>query len=70
MDTETPTPEAESKSNAPQVQNSQPVNNQTSSPVPLDLEILFGILAFGFGLTAWILPHANESNLRKKWNKK
>jgi hypothetical protein len=70
MATETPTPETESKSNAPLVQNSQPVNNQTSSPVPLGLEILFGFLAFGFGLTAWILPHANESNLRKKWNKK
>jgi hypothetical protein len=70
MVTETPTPEAESKSNAPLVQNSQPVNNQTPSPVPLGFEILFGFLAFGFGLTAWILPHANESNLRKKWNKK
>ena len=70
MSTETPTPEAESKSNAPLVQNSQPVNNQTPSPVPLGLEILFGFLAFGFGLTTWILPHTNESNLRKKWNKK
>jgi hypothetical protein len=70
MTTETPTPEAATKSNAPQVQTSQPVNNQTTSPVPLDLEILFGILAFGFGLTTWILPRTHESNFRKKWNKK
>jgi len=70
MATETSTPEAALKSNAPQVQNSQPVNNQSSSPVPLALETLFGILALGFGLTAWILPRTHESNFRKKWNRK
>ncbi len=59
------------KSNAPQVDHTQIENVQPNgSSLPLDLEIFFGILAIGFGLTAWILPRTNESNLRKKWNKK
>jgi hypothetical protein len=70
MATETSTPEAALKSNLPEVQNSQPVNNQNTSPMPPALEALFGILALGFGLTAWILPRTHESNFRKKWNKK
>ncbi len=68
--TDTPTPEIVVKSIAPQVENSQPIHGRNESPVPFDLEILFGILAIGFGITAWILPRNNESNFRKKWNKK
>jgi anti-sigma factor RsiW len=71
MTAETSTPEVALKSNAPQVDHTQPENVQRNeSSVPLDLEILFGILALGFGITAWILPRNNESNFRKKWNKK
>jgi hypothetical protein len=68
---ETSTPEIALKSNAPQVDHTQPENVQRNeSSLPLDLEILFGILALGFGITAWILPRNNESNFRKKWNQK
>ncbi|HEY9151358.1 MAG TPA: hypothetical protein VIN60_00615 [Anaerolineales bacterium] len=68
--TETSTPEFALRSIPLQPRNSQPVNSQTEPSVPFALEILFGILAIGFGVTAWILPRTNERNLRKKWNKK
>jgi len=68
--TDTPAPEIALKSNLPQVENGQPIHTQSESSVPLDLEISFGILAIGFGITAWILPRNNESNFRRKWNKK
>ena len=68
--TETSTPEITLKSVAPQVENTQPIHSQSESSVPFDFEILFGILAIGFGITAWILPRTNESNFRKKWNRK
>jgi hypothetical protein len=68
--TDTPTPEVAVKSFPPQVENSQPIRAQNQSSVPFALEVLFGILAFGFGITAWILPRNNESSFRKKWNKK
>ena len=71
MTAKTSTPEVALKSNAPQVDHTQPENVQPNeSSLPFDFEILFGILAVGFGITAWILPRNNESNLRKKWNKK
>jgi hypothetical protein len=71
MTTETLTPEIALKSNAPQVDHTQLENVQRNeSSLPLDLEIFFGILALGFGITAWILPQNNESNFRKKWNQK
>jgi hypothetical protein len=68
--TETSTPEMALKSNVPQVENTQPIHAQTESSVPFDFEIFFGILALGFGITAWILPRNNERSFRKKWNKK
>jgi len=70
MTTETPTPEIAVKSIPPQAENSQPVHTQNESSVPFDFEILFGILALGFGITAWILPRNNERSFRKKWNQK
>jgi anti-sigma factor RsiW len=70
LTTETSTPEIILKTIPPQVENNQAVNSKSESSLPLDLEILFGILAIGFGITAWILPRNNESNFRKKWNKK
>jgi hypothetical protein len=71
MITATSTPEIALKSNAPQVDHTQPENVQRNeSSLPLDLEIFFGILALGFGITAWILPKNNERSFRKKWNKK
>ena len=67
----TSTPEIALKSNAPQVDHTQPENIQRNeSSLPLDLEIFFGILALGFGTTAWILPRNNERSFRKKLNKK
>jgi anti-sigma factor RsiW len=70
MTTEIPTPEITLKSIPPQPENSQPIHVQNESAVPFALEILFGILALGFGITAWILPRNNERSLRKKWDKK
>ncbi|HUH97021.1 MAG TPA: hypothetical protein VLZ89_06670 [Anaerolineales bacterium] len=70
LPTEISTPVVALKSNAPQLESGQPVRTQTGPSVPFDLEVLFGILALGFGGTAWILPRKYESNLRKKWNKK
>ena len=70
MTTETSTPEIAVKSIPPQVENSVPINSQNESSVPFDFEILFGILALGFGITAWILPRNNERSFRKKWSKK
>ena len=67
--TEIPTPEVTLKSVPPQAENIQPVHAKNELSLPFALEILFGILALGFGVTAWILPRNNESNLRKKWNK-
>ena len=67
--TETSTPEITLKSVAPQVENTQPIHSQSESSVPFDFEILFGILAIGFGITAWILPRNNERKFHKKWNK-
>ena len=68
--TEASTPEIALKSIAPQINHGQPENTRRSgSPLPLDLEILFGMLAIGFGITAWVLPRNNENALRKKWNK-
>jgi anti-sigma factor RsiW len=68
---ETSTPEIALKSNAPQVDHTQSENVQRNeSSLPFDFEILFGILAVGFGITAWILPKNNERSFRKKWNKK
>ena len=64
------TPEITLKSVAHQAETTQPVHTQNESSVPFDFEILFGILAIVFGITAWILPRNNERNLRKKWNKK
>jgi anti-sigma factor RsiW len=68
--TEIPAPEIAVKSIASQTENRQPGHTQNESLLPFDFEILFGILAIGFGITAWILPRNNERNLRKKWNKK
>jgi len=69
--TEASTPEIALKSIAPQINHGQPVNTRRSgSSLPLDLEILFGMLAIGFGITAWVLPRNLESKLRKEWNKK
>ena len=69
--TETSTPEIALKSNAPQVDHTQPGNVQRNkSSLPLDFEILFGVLAIGFGITAWVLPRNNERSFHKKWNKK
>ena len=67
MTTEIPTPEVTLKSIPPQAENSQPIHVQNELAVPFALEILFGILALGFGFTAWILPRNNERNLRRKW---
>jgi len=65
------TPEMVLKSNAPQVENAQPMNVQRNElSLPFDLEILFGFLAIGFGITTWTLPRNNERSFRKKWNKK
>ena len=70
--TDTPIPPMALKSNPPQVENAQPKNvrQNESSALPFDFEIVFAVLAIGFGITAWILPRTNESNFRKKWNKK
>ena len=68
--TETLTPKMAVKSDAPQVENNHAVNSQNESSVPFDFEILFGILAVGFGITAWILPRNNESNFRKNGTRK
>ena len=68
--TETSTPEIILKSIPPRAENSQPAHTQNESYLPFDFEIFFGILAIGFGITAWILPRNNERNLRKKWNQK
>jgi anti-sigma factor RsiW len=68
--TEISAPEIVLKSVPPRAENSQPAHTGNESYLPLDFEILFGILAIGFGITAWILPHNNERNLRKKWNQK
>jgi len=70
MTTEIPTPKIKLKSIPPQAENSQPIHVQNESAVPFALEILFGILAIGFGITAWILPRNNERSFRKKWDKK
>ncbi len=70
MTPEISTPEFILKSIPPQAENSQRIHVQNESAVPFALEILFGILALGFGITAWILPRNNESNFRKKWDKK
>lgn len=69
--TETLTPQVILKSSPPPAENGQPVQHtQKKSSQPLDFEILFGILALGFGITSWILPRNNESSVRRKWNKK
>ncbi len=71
MTAETSTLERALKSNAPQVDHTQPENVQRNElSLPLDLEIFFGILALGFGVTAWILPRNNERSFRKKWKQK
>ncbi len=70
MTTAASTPEITLKSVPSQPENSQPIRVQRRATVPFDVEILFGILALGFGITAWILPRNNESNFHKKWNKK
>jgi hypothetical protein len=70
METETPTPEIVAKSSPLPADNGKPVNSNHESSLPMDLEIIFGILAVAFGITAWVLPHSNERNLRKTWNKK
>jgi len=70
MTTKTSTPEIIVKPIPPQVEHSQPVHTQNESSVPFDFEILFGILAVGFGITAWALPRNNERSFHKKWNKK
>ncbi len=70
MTTAASTPEITLKSMPSQAENSKPIRTQNESAVPFDLEISFGILALGFGMTAWILPRNNESHFRKKWNQK
>jgi len=65
--TDTSIPPVALKSVPPQSSNSN-VPTESSS-LPLDLEILFAILAIAFGITAWILPRNNERNLRRKWKK-
>jgi anti-sigma factor RsiW len=69
--TETPTPQFALKSNTLQADHAKTANvQQNELSLPLGLEILFGILAIGFGLTTWITSRYNESNIRKRWKKK
>jgi anti-sigma factor RsiW len=70
MTAEIPTPEVTLKSIPPPAENSQPIHVQNELAVPFALEILFGILALGFGFTAWILHRNNERSFRKKWNQR
>jgi hypothetical protein len=66
----TPSPPLAPKAAAPLQQNNQPTRIPNEEPIPLNWQVLIGVIAFVCGVTAWLIQYKSEQEFLKRWNKK